>query len=299
MNELSVIYNPLEVIIQTVTNPINGNVIKPAKFIGVKRSLIYDSFGNQLVSHKELVLIVALCSLNPEQEPMLYVTPKTIHYALTNRRYNESTDKRFLKKIIIPTLENLIAKNVVTVVDGLEVGDKVKVNTDIVLDVTNLLRLEKEPFVGIGKQELYRIMNVNRLHDKAISRERLLALFMSVVASISIHNPSSTFAQIYEDTKQYTGLVCYKSFEKLTELTGLSKTSMTEYFELLEEMKLLYCHSFGKYKLEDGKLRTLNNWYARYQFKEQVIDLAELWLSQQQHAIYNHKAILNDVIESD
>lgn len=289
MNNLSVIYEPIEVVIKN-----KKDSDKKARFIGVKRDLLYGADGDQIVSNKELMVLVALCSMIKEDEPELYTTSKQIFHALTGKLYVETTDNRFMKKTLIPALTNLIAKKIVTVVAGIEDTDKIKVNTELILSIENLLRVDKETFIAIDKRELHRIMNVNKLLDKSISKENLLSLFVAVVGSISVHDPGIAFAKFYEDSKYYKGLVCYKTHETLRKITRISsEETISDYFKLLEQMKLLYCHSFDDYISfdDDNNPRRPRNWYARYQFKDQVNELADLWLSQTDYAIYKRKAI--------
>ena len=60
---------------------------------------------------------------------------------------------------------------------------------------------------------------------------------------------------------------------------------------MLEQIKLIYCHRFTDYVCFDDDLpRKPNNWYSRYQNKQQVIQLARLWIEQKDHAMQMRKA---------
>lgn len=245
-----------------------------AKFIAINKKLVYDK-GNgikSLLNENELMVLIGLYLLNGYYDKKIIITPKEIYNQLTDMIYQES-EKR-LMKLIIEGLKGLINKDIVSVLGGLADGGKIKMNSDIQLDVTKLIRKDKEAFIALDKREINRIMQWNRFNDSSVSRPKLLSLFVSIIDSISIHEVMASFGTLYDELQYYEGIVCYKSIMTLANIVGASTSSIQLYLEILETLKLIYIHRFEGYVVSGENVKRLNNWYGRYQFKNEIKQLA-------------------------
>lgn len=257
-------YPPINVIIRG----------EKAKFIAINKKLVYDKRDGikSLLNENELMVLIGLYLLNGYRDETLIITPKEIYNQLTCMVYQES-EKR-LMKLIIEGLEGIINKGVVSVLNGLVSGDKIRMNSDIHLNVTKLLRKDKEAFIALDKREINRIMQCNRTADSSLSRPKLIALFVAIIDSISVHEVSVSFGTRYDYLSEYEGIVCFKSIMKLASIVGASTSSIQIYLDKLEAMKLIYIHRFEGHVFKNGKIKRLNNWYGRYQFKNEIKQLA-------------------------
>ncbi len=245
-----------------------------AKFIAINKKLVYDKENGikSLLNENELMVLIGLYLLNGYYDKKIIITPKEIYNQLTNMIYQES-EKR-LMKLIIEGIEGLINKGIISVLGGLVDDLKIKMNSDIQLDVTKLIRKDKEAFIALDKREINRIMQCNRINHSSVSRPKLLSLFVSIIDSISIHEVTASFGTLYDDLQYYEGIVCYKSIMTLANIVGASTSSIQLYLEILETLKLIYIHRFDGYVVSGENIKRLNNWYGRYQFKNEIKQLA-------------------------
>ncbi len=128
---------------------------------------------------------------------------------------------------------------------------------EYVLDVSNLyLDTEKDKFVIMSRNEVYKIMSCKEKMDKRI---RMLKYYIALV---------STFDWSLD------GKIGHMSQEYIAEQADNSVKTCRRYNEILERMKILYIYKSNDKVRVNDKLKQIKNCYSRYEDKTICEDYA-------------------------
>ena len=125
-----------------------------------------------------------------------------------------------------------------------------KASYEYVLDITNLyLDTEKDKFVTVTPNEVYRIMTCKEVMKKKIS---MLKYYIALISTFDW----SLECKIGHMSQQY-----------IAEQADNSTRTCQRYNEILEEMKMIYVYKSNDKVRVDDKLRQIKNCYSRYEDK--------------------------------
>lgn len=152
-----------------------------------------------------------------------------------------------------------------------------RTSNEYLLDFSNMyLDTDKEQFVTISPEEIYKILTCNEIMRKKISMLKYFA------ALVSTFNWSKSMRKLQ-------GKIGTMSIEYIALQASISSRTSIRYNEILSEMKLIYIYKSND-KVRDGdKLRQIKNCYSRYADK----DVCEEYASNYENCYgVQHKIVL-------
>lgn len=155
-----------------------------------------------------------------------------------------------------------------------------KTSNEYLLDFSNLyLDTEKEQFITIFSEEIYKILACEEIMKKKIS---MLKYFVAIVSTFNWS----------KSMRKLQGKIGTMSMEYIASQADISSRTCIRYNDILSEKKLIYIYKSND-KVRDGdKLRQIKNCYSRYADKETCEEYAsnyENWYGVQHKIVLTQK----------
>lgn len=177
-------------------------------------------------------------------------------YALIGTQ--EKYEKVFLDSLHRGIYELQLA-NVIRVLQDLST----KTSNEYLLDFSNLyLDTEKEQFVTIFSEEIYKILACEEVMKKKIS---MLKYFVAIVSTFNWS----------KSMKKLQGKIGAMSMEYIALQADISSRTCIRYNDILSEMKMIYIYKSNDKIRKGDRLKQIKNCYSRYRDK----DACELYAS--------------------
>ena len=197
----------------------------------------------------EVAVMAALNGLYSPKHEKLGTSVPNIGLFMTGRMLNISFGSdRTIIETIRKVLKTLSQKGYIEIIQ--HAGD--------VYELSNkglMVNPETETFTMIEHWEMQKIF------QEAKRPFELFRFYVNIIGTIN------------NDTKEW-----HMSQDKMAELFGGSKTTISKNLERLEEMELLYIYR-PKRRRTDGTFHRVNNSYGRYRDKEKVVAAAKRYLN--------------------
>jgi hypothetical protein len=205
-----------------------------------------------------LAVYVALRKIVNKTESNYYVSANMLYYILTaETKYQQ----RFYDSIK-SGIANLIDIKLITKINDAFIND-------YILDLSKIYFETKKPkdaelsennyFVKINLDEVHKIMKVKNI------KFQLLKYFIFLIGSID--NSSFTYINSIETVNSFVGGL---TIDYHIKLTGIPKSNILAYSNVLEDLKLVYFYRHQDYVAKDGKTISLHNSYGRYKDKDLI-----------------------------
>lgn len=154
-----------------------------------------------------------------------------------------------------------------------------KTSNEYLLGFSNMyLNTEKEQFVTIFSEEIYKILTCKEIMKKKIS---MLKYFVAIVSTFNWS----------KSMRKLQGKIGTMSMEYIASQAGISSRTCIRYNEILSEKKLIYIYKSNDKERVGDKLRQIKNCYSRYADKDACEEYAsnyENWYGSQ-HIIVRTK----------
>ena len=194
-------------------------------------------------------------------------------YALIGTQ--EKYEKVFLDSLHRGIYELQLA-NVIRVLQDLST----KTSNEYLLDFSNLyLDTEKEQFVTIFSEEIYKILACEEVMKKKIS---MLKYFVAIVSTFNWS----------KSMKKLQGKIGAMSMEYIALQADISSRTCIRYNDILSEMKMIYIYKSNDKERVGDKLRQIKNCYSRYADKDDCEEYAsnyENWYGSQHIIVRTQK----------
>ena len=183
-----------------------------------------------------------------KKEKMLYVVSLN---QLTYELFGKSEISRSTKEKIRECIEQLDKAEIITIVEKMgKQNNKWKLNLNNISLDTSEAKEKQKYFVCIELEDIQNILTMDFTDSKNISILRYYAVLLSSMRRGVGHQSLRTLRKLSYD---------------------ISETTQLEYLRVLEEYEILYVYRFNSYKQdEDGKLRSITNYYGRFTDKDKV-----------------------------
>lgn len=193
------------------------------------------------LDEKEIVVLAVLNGLYSNKMEQLATSVNIIGYFVTGRflKMTVQRDRTILQNIRIG-IQSLAERKIITINDQ---------NDDNYIISNNGLQVdpEKDKFIVVELWELQKIFSVS---NKPFN---VFAYFVNLIGTIN------------NQTKEW-----HMSQDEMAVKLGMSKRTVNDYLEQLEEMHLIYAYRHRKRRI-DGTYQKINNSYGRYGDKENVV----------------------------
>jgi len=212
-------------------------------------------YRQNLSSHSIAVYSILRMIMTKEQKTY-YITSKMINYYLT-----ENDTCKCNRRML-----DYIGSGIAELIDNKIIAGRFKNGKDYILDLSNIiLDTGVSHYIIINLEELQQIMNMNEGN-----KFKILRYFIYLTGTIS-----STI-EVWLDAHTFKSrVVSTLSIDFMVSKFGMSKGSIIDYNELLENANLIYIHRQEDFIVDsNGALRSLENVYGRYKDKEYVIAYA-------------------------
>lgn len=194
-------------------------------------------------------------------------------YALIGTQ--EKYEKFFLDSLHRGIYELQLA-NVIRVLQDLST----KTSNEYLLDFSNLyLDTEKEQFVTIFSEEIYKILACEEIVKKKIS---MLKYFIAIVSTFNWS----------KSMRKLQGKIGTMSMEYIALQADISSRTCIRYNNILSEMKMIYIYRSNDKERVGDKLRQIKNCYSRYADKDACEEYAsnyENWYGSQHIFVHTQK----------
>ena len=155
-----------------------------------------------------------------------------------------------------------------------------KTSNEYLLDFSNLyLDTEKEQFVTIFSEEIYKILACEEVMKKKIS---MLKYFVAIVSTFNWS----------KSMKKLQGKIGAMSMEYIALQADISSRICIRYNDILSEMKMIYVYKSNDKERVGDKLRQIKNCYSRYADKDACEEYAsnyENWYGSQHIIVRTQK----------
>lgn len=187
----------------------------------------------------------------------------------------EKYEKVFLDSLQRGIYELQLA-NVIRVLQDLST----KTSNEYLLDFSNLyLDTEKEQFVTIFSEEIYKILACEEIMKKKIS---MLKYFIAIVSTFNWS----------KSMRKLQGKIGTMSMEYIALQADISSRTCIRYNNILSEMKMIYIYRSNDKERVGDKLRQIKNCYSRYADKDACEEYAlnyENWYGSQHIFVHTQK----------
>lgn len=237
--------------------------------------------NNLNLSKYDIATYVAIRSIYHSNQKEFYISTDMLAYTL----FGCNIPTRALGQIK-KSITNLAQLGLFEIIKTLNQSAGSYVIKDKLLNVdTTRAIITGEYFTVISFDEMRMIMTLPCKNNKFA----LLRFFINVVG---------TFDRgygIYEDMDAKTNFVGYMTQEYIGKLSGINVGVVEDYFQILEDVYLLYVYRHTGVRCVNGQFQSLANHYGRYKDKEDIIQFALAYeksigvKSAKQNSNANHK----------
>lgn len=214
------------------------------KFILDKKLVSDLTFTNN-----EIAVYCSLRTLMKQSKDNYGVTVNQLLYYATNK----SKFSRFERESFLSGLKGLIERGVIQVEASFGVQDRI-----VNLSSLQIYNESNKTFVTIDPSEMQTILNNCKTNKYSVLRYFILL--------IGTFNPKIQVE--LESGEKASNIIGDMPIKYLSQITGLSESTIMSYNKQLEKLKLIYIsHTRDYYSLSDGAIKSLPNIYSRYRHK--------------------------------
>ena len=179
-----------------------------------------------------------------------------INYYLT---HDECMSRRF---------EENLKKGIQELFDNKTIICHKQIGIDFYCDLLNIKLNDTDKFVFVDVEDIIKITTMN--HKNKIG---ILRLYLCMVSTFISNNHIKDI----RDSDKYNNILGMMSQKYLEDISGLSHYAVIEYLKILEQLDLIYVSRCSfVFKDENGKVKSHNNIYGRYDSRELIDEFANI-----------------------
>ena len=222
----------------------------------MKLKLKKDIIENKTISNEAMFAYVGIVLCYRNGIDAVLTNKNMINYYLT---HEECMSRRF---------EENLKKGIQELLDNKTIICRKKIGIDLYCDLSNIKLNDNDKFIFADVEDVVKITTMNHKNKLGILR-----LYLCMVGTFI----SKNHIKDIREPDKYNNILGMMSQQYLEDISGLSHYAVIEYLKILEQLNLIYVSRCSfVFKDKNGKVKSHNNIYGRYESKELIDEFANI-----------------------